>query len=163
LRQPADPIVPTDPTRVPVVNEAWSQIQPTGAALNRVRHLIELIKRSHAEGPHVALAFACRRCQPIKERDHPGWEYTDNSDPTREVTWDITTEDYESRRTELFALKEFKWDKEAAAPYWARNPPPAVSPFTYVSKECSSNKCYLNNIAIAGSCTSPPWQGVGYC
>ena len=102
-------------------------MEPQGAALDWVFQLVELIGRSKVQGSTVAMLFMVRWCQPIKQRDHPGYEYTGDDDGTREVTEPISAQEFERRQNELFDLWWFVRNQQTTKPFFINRKPPPVS------------------------------------
>ena len=83
IRQPEVPFLDTDPTRVPIPNDNW-YLPPSHDYNWQIEDLVKLIKASRVQGPEVTRIMFIRRCQPCKKRDHPGFQYADENDSTRE-------------------------------------------------------------------------------
>ena len=77
--------------QIPVSNAKWSE-RPSANGMEQVTELLGLINQRRVDGVVVATNFTFRRCQPNKEREHPGYEFQGDTDGTHEVpepiNWD---------------------------------------------------------------------------
>ena len=114
-------------THRPVQSPQWA-LEPLGAGdLAEVAELKKLMTESGVEGPHVAKLFMERRCQPLKKRNHSGYEYSGLEDTTREVRSHLSKQDVERRLAKLFEMGKLQSAHPARAPYSKDHPRPEVS------------------------------------
>jgi hypothetical protein len=67
-----------------------------------VLELVSDTKKRGVTGAAVARSFCRRMIQPIKHRVHPAYEYSGQSDPTREVNRKVSREEMAARVSQLY-------------------------------------------------------------
>ena len=86
------------------------------------------MKQQGLTGFGIISSFLCHRVQPLKEREHFGFEYSRAEDPSRMVpALQLTDEEVLERLQKM--LKGVTVVLLAVLEYSANNPPPAVSCF----------------------------------
>ena len=79
----------------------------------------------------IVLSFLCRRVQPLKEREHLGFEYSGAEDPSRMVpALELTDEEVLEHLQKM--LKGASVVPLTISEFSTNNPPPAVSRFLFV-------------------------------
>src|SRR5438128_5372174 len=82
-----NPALPAYIGRPPALEVSWGSF-PREEEMKNVRILLERLEAVKAaaqlSGVAVVRSFIKRRIQPIKERDHPAYEYSGWKDPTQE-------------------------------------------------------------------------------
>ena len=81
-----------DIDQIPVSNANWSE-RPGANGMDQVMELLALIDRRRVDGVVVATNFTFRRCQPSKERAHPGYEFQRDTNGTCEVSEPINRDE----------------------------------------------------------------------
>ena len=113
-------------SHLPMQSPEWA-LEPVGDGdLAEIAELKKLMAESGVEGPHVAKLFMERRCQPLKNRSHSGYEYAGLEDPTREVRPHLPTVDLERRLAKLFEMSKLRSAHPARAPFSKEYPRPEV-------------------------------------
>ena len=72
----------------PLVNDRWEKNLVTTAKLQTIKPFLEKIftlKQQGLTGFDIVSSFLRRRVQPLKEREHFGFEYSRAEDPSRMV------------------------------------------------------------------------------
>jgi len=114
-------------SHLPVQSPQWA-LEPVGdGELAEIAELKKLMAESGVEGPHVAKLFMERRCQPLKKRNHSGYEYSGLEDTTREVQSHLSSRDLERRLARLFEMGKLQSAHPTRAPYSKDHPRPEVS------------------------------------
>ena len=72
--------------------------------MEQVTKLLELIDQRRVDGVVVATNFTFQRCQPSKERVHPGYEFQGDTDGTRDLPKPINRDEVMRRIGVLFHL-----------------------------------------------------------
>jgi hypothetical protein len=74
-------------------------------ALGELKPVLELVnelKKQGVTGVAVARSFCWQMIQQIKDQVHPAYEYWGQSDPTREVNHNISSEEMEARVSQMY-------------------------------------------------------------
>ena len=99
-----------------------AEVQAIQPFLNR----ISMLKQQGLTGFGIVSSFLRRRVQPLKEREHLGFEYSGAEDPSRMVpALELTDEEVLERLQKM--LKGASIVPLAVFEFSAYNPPPAVS------------------------------------
>jgi hypothetical protein len=119
----------------PSINDRWEKNPLTSDELQAIKPLLERIwtlKQQGLTGFGVIASYMCRRVQPLKEREHLGFEYSGAKDPSRMVpTLELTKEEVLERLRKV--LKGVTIVMHAVPEYCGDNSRPAVSCFTFAS------------------------------
>ena len=92
---------------------------------------ISILKQQGLTGFDIVSSFLHRRVQPLKEREHLGFEYSGAKDPSRMVpALELTDEEVLERLQKM--LKGANIVPLTLSEYSANNSPPAVSRFLFV-------------------------------
>jgi hypothetical protein len=73
--------------------------------LDPVLALVGELKKQGVTGATVARSFCRRMIQPIKDQVHQAYEYVGQSDPTREVSREVSKEKMEARVSQMYTGK----------------------------------------------------------
>ena len=97
-----------------------------------------MLKQQGLTGFGIVSSFLCRRVQPLKEREHLGFEYSRAEDPSRMVpALELTDEEVLERLQKM--LKGASVVPLTVSKFSANNPPPAISCFSL----CLGTLCIL--------------------
>ncbi|XP_066398769.1 uncharacterized protein [Miscanthus floridulus] len=111
----------------PVANDRWDKKLESPAEIQAIQPLLDRIstlKQQGLTGFGIVSSFLRRRVQPLKEREHLGFEYSGAEDPSRMVpALELTGEEVLERLQKM--LKGVSVIPPAVSEYSANNPPPA--------------------------------------
>ena len=115
----------------PLVNDQWDKNPMMTAEAQAIKPFLKRIytlKQQGLTGFEIISSFLRRRVQPLKEREHFGFEYSGAEDPSHMVpALQLTDEEVLERLQKM--LKGVTVVPLAILEYSANNPPPAVSCF----------------------------------
>ena len=131
----------------PVVNDRWDKKLESPAEIQAIQPLLDrisMLKQQGLTGFGIVSSFLRRRVQPLKEREHLGFEYSRVEDPSRMVlALELTGEEVLERLQKM--LKGVSVIPPAVSEFSAINPPPAVSCLSF----CLSSLCTLAASVLA--------------
>ncbi|XP_066342009.1 uncharacterized protein [Miscanthus floridulus] len=111
----------------PVVNDRWDKKLESPAEIQAIQPLLDrisMLKQQGLTGFGIVSSFLRRRVQPLKEREHLGFEYSGAEDPSRMVpALELTGEEVLERLQKM--LKGVSVIPPAISEFSAINPPPA--------------------------------------
>ena len=124
-----------------MVNDRWDKKLESPAEIQVIQPLLDrisMLKQQGLTGFGIVSSFLHRRVQPLKEREHLGFEYSGAEDPSRMVpALELTNEEVLERLQKM--LKGASVVPLTISEFSANNPPPAVSCFS----PCSGTLCIL--------------------
>ena len=117
-----------------MVNDHWDKNPISSAEVQAIQPFLDrisMLKQQGLTGFDIVLSFLHRRVQPLKEREHLGFEYSGAKDPSRMVpALELTNEEVLERLQKM--LKGASVVPPTISEFSANNPPPAVSHFLFV-------------------------------
>ena len=113
----------------PLVNDRWDKNPVSPAEVQAIQPLlnkISMLKQQGLTGFGIVSSFLRRRVQPLKEREHFGFEYSGAEDPSRMVpALELTDEEVLERLQKM--LKGASVVPLTVFEFSANNSPPVVS------------------------------------
>src|SRR6266540_1394935 len=103
-------------------------------------------------GVVVVKDFIQRRIQPIKERNHPAYEYSGREDPTRESPGVWVPRALDARTSSLFQKDVAVRNIPLREGYTLGRPPNRVSAFAEICLFLLSNQVYHSRLLCSGEC-----------
>ena len=141
------PSLAIHPGSGPVVNDRWDKKLESPAEIQVIQPLLDrinMLKQQGLTGFGIVSSFLRHRVQPLKEREHLGFEYSGAEDPSRMVpALELTGEEVLERLQKM--LKGVSVIPPAVTEFSANNPPPAVSCLSF----CLSTLCTLAAFVLA--------------
>src|SRR5438132_13908004 len=101
-------------------------------------------------GVAVVKGFIKRRIQPIKERDHPTYEYSGREDPTRELPGMWVPKALDARTLLLFQKDVAVRNIPLPEGFKLERPPNRVSAFTEICLLLLPDQVYLSRLFCSG-------------
>ena len=130
-----------------MVNDRWDKKLESPAEIQVIQPLLDrisMLKQQGLTGFGIVSSFLRHRVQPLKEREHLGFEYSGAEDPSRMVpALELTGEEVLERLQKM--LKGVSVIPPAVTEFSANNPPPAVSCLSF----CLSILCTLAASVLA--------------
>jgi hypothetical protein len=118
-----------------LVNDRWEKNPLSSEELKKIQPLLDTIrvlKQQGLNGFKIVASYLRRRVQPLKAREHYGFEYSGAEDPSRMVSaMELTEEEVMECLKKI--LKGVSVVPHTVPEYRADNLPPAVSCFSSVS------------------------------
>jgi hypothetical protein len=118
-----------------LVNDHWEKNLLSSEELKKIQPLLDRIRVLKQQGLNdlgIIASYLLRRIQPLKAREHYGFEYSGAEDPSRMVpALELTYEAVLERLKKI--LKGVSVVLHLIPEYHADNPPPVVSCFSSVS------------------------------
>ncbi len=112
---------------------------------------LEAVKAAaQLSGVAVVRSFIKRRIQPIKERDHPAYEYSGRKDPTRESPNLWVPKALDTLVSSLFQKDVVVKDIPLPEGYKLERPPDRVSAFTELCLLLLPDQVYLSRLFRSG-------------
>jgi hypothetical protein len=119
----------------PLVNDRWEKNLLSSKELKKIQPLLDrirILKQQGLNGLGIIASYLRRQIQPLKAREHYGFEYSGAEDPSRMVpALELTDEEVLERLKKI--LKGVSVIPHRVPEYRADNPPPAVSCFSSAS------------------------------
>jgi hypothetical protein len=129
----------------PLVNDHWEKNLLSSEELKRIQPLLDrirVLKQQGLNGLGIIANYLCWRVQPLKAREHYGFEYSGAEDPSRMVSaLELTDEEVLEHLKKI--LKGVSIVPHPVLEYCADNPPPAVSCFFF----CEYFTLYISFVA----------------
>jgi hypothetical protein len=118
-----------------LVNDRWEKNLLSSKELKKIQPLLDrirILKQQGLNGLGIIASYLRRQIQPLKAREHYGFEYSGAEDPSRMVpALELTDEEVLERLKKI--LKGVSVIPHRVPEYRADNPPPAVSCFSSAS------------------------------
>ena len=112
-----------------MVNDRWDKNPVSPAKVQAIQPFLDrisMLKQQGLPGFSIVSSFLHRRVQPLKEREHLGFEYSRAEDPSCMVpALELTDEEVLERLQKM--LKGVSVIPPAVSEFSINNPPPAVS------------------------------------
>jgi hypothetical protein len=128
-----------------LVNDRWEKNLLSSEELKRIQPLLDrirVLKQQRLNGLGIVASYLCRRVQPLKAREHYGFEYSGAKDPSRMVlALELTDEEVLEHLKKI--LKGVSVVLHPVPEYYADNLPPAVSCFFF----CEYITLYMSFVA----------------
>src|SRR6266540_1564662 len=148
-----DPALPAYIGRPPALEVSWSSF-PCEADMKDVRILLERLEAvkvaDQLSGVVVVKGFIKRRIQPIKERDHPAYEYSGREDPTRESSGMWVPRALDARTSSLFQKDVAVRNIPLPEGFKLERPPNRVSAFAEICLLLLSDQVYHSRLLCSG-------------